>query len=40
MLLGLIGVLALISSFADDVDDSHYDGERYIYNLEYLKVCK
>ena len=35
MLLGLIGVLVLISSFADDDD-----GERYIYNLEYVKVGK
>ena len=40
MLLGLIGVLVLISSFADDDDDSDDDGERYIYNLEYLKVSK
>ena len=39
MLLGLIGVLVLISSFADD-DDSDDDGERYIYNLEYIKVGK
>ena len=36
MLLGLIGVLVLISSFADDDDD----GERYIYNLEYVKFGK
>ncbi len=36
MLLVLIGVLVLISSFADDDDD----GERYIYNLEYVKVGK
>ena len=40
MLLGLIGVLVLISSFADDDDDSDDDGERYIYNLEYVKVGK
>ena len=39
MLLGLIGVLVLISSFADD-DDDNDDGERYIYNLEYVKVGK
>ena len=43
VLWGLIGVLALISSFAEDVDDSddsEDDGERYIYNLEYVKVGK
>ena len=26
------------SSFGDDDDDSNDDGERYIYNLEYVKV--
>ena len=38
MILGLTGVYVLISSFGDDDDDSNDDGERYIYNLEYLKV--
>ena len=37
MILGLTGVYVLISSFGDD-DDSNDDGERYIYNLEYVKV--
>ena len=40
MLLGLIGVLVLISSFADVDEDSDDDGERYIFNLEYIKVVK
>ena len=38
MILGLTGVYVLISSFGDDDDDSNDDGERYIYNLEYVKV--
>ena len=38
MILGLTGVYVLISSFCDDDDDSNDDGERYIYNLEYVKV--
>ena len=38
MLLGLIGIYILISSFGDDDDDNGGDGERYIYNLEFLKV--
>ena len=38
MVLGLTGVYVLISSFGDDDDDSNDDGERYIYNLEYVKV--
>ena len=37
MILGLTGVYVLISSFEDD-DDDNDDGERYIYNLEYVKV--
>ena len=37
MMLGLIGVYVLISSFGDDDDDSD-DGEKYTYNLEYVKV--
>ena len=40
MILGLTGVYVLISSFGDDDDDSNDDGERYIYNLEYVKVGK
>ena len=38
MILGLTGVYVLISSFGDDDDDSNDDGERYIYNLKYVKV--
>ena len=38
MVLELTGVYVLISSFGDDDDDSNDDGERYIYNLEYVKV--
>ena len=38
MILGLTGVYVLISSFSDDDDDSNDDGEKYIYNHEYLKV--
>ena len=37
MILGLTGVYVLIYSFGDDEDDSNDDGERYIYNLKYLK---
>ena len=38
MILGLTGMYVLISSFEDDDDDGNDDGERYIYNLEYVKV--
>ena len=38
MILGLTGVYVLISSFGDDDDDSNDDGERYLYNLKYVKV--
>ena len=38
MILGLTGMYFLISSFEDDDDDGNDDGERYIYNLEYVKV--
>ncbi len=38
MILGLTGMYVLISSFKDDDDDGNDDGERYIYNLEYVKV--
>ena len=37
MILGLTGMYVLISSFGDDDDDNNDDGERYIYNLEYVK---
>ena len=40
MVLGLAGVYVLISSFSDDDDDSNGDGERYIYNLQYVKIGK
>ena len=38
MIFGLTGMYVLISSFEDDDDDGNDDGERYIYNLEYVKV--
>ena len=38
MMLGLTGVYFLISSFSDDDDESNDDGERYIYNLDYVKA--
>ena len=34
MLLGLLGIYTLISSFDDD-DDNDGDGGRYIYNLDF-----
>ena len=37
MLLGLVGIYALISSFGDD-DDNDGDGETYIFNLEFAEV--
>ena len=40
MILGLTGMYVLISSFSDDDDDSNDDGERYIYNFEYVKAGK
>ena len=39
MLLSLVGIYMLISSFEDDDDDNGGDGERYIYNLEFAKVA-
>ena len=33
MLLSLVGIYTLISSFSDDDDDNGDDGERYIYDL-------
>ena len=38
MILGLTGIYILISSFDDDDNDGNDDGERYIYNPEYVKV--
>ena len=38
MILGLTGMYVLISSFEDDDDDGNDDGEKYIYNFEYVKV--
>jgi len=40
MLLGLAGIYVLITCFGDDDDDSNDDGERYIYNLEYVKLVR
>jgi hypothetical protein len=40
MLLGLGGVLVLISSFHDDDDDGDDDGEKYIYNLEVTNLAR
>ena len=37
MILGLGGVYVLITSFSDDDDDSD-DGEKYLFNFEYIKV--
>ena len=37
MILGLGGVYVLITSFNDDDDDSD-DGEKYLFNLEYVKA--
>ena len=39
MSLGLGGVYVLIASFNNDDDDS-VDGEKYMLNLEFLKVGK
>ena len=38
MILGLTGMYVFISSFEDDDDDGNDDGERYIYDFEYVKV--
>ena len=38
MILGLVSIYTLISSFDDDDDDDGGDGERYIYNLELTTV--
>ena len=37
MILGLGGVYVLITSFNDDDDDSD-DGEKYLFNLEYVRA--
>ena len=38
MILGLGGVYVLIASFNDDDDDSNDDGEKYLFNHEYVKA--
>ena len=38
MILSLLGIYTLISSFGDDDDDNGGDGERYIYNLDFVKA--
>ena len=38
MILSLVGIYTLISSFGDDDDDNGGDGERYIYNLNMAKA--
>ena len=38
MILSLVGIYTLISSFGDDDDDNSGDGGRYIYNLDYAKA--
>ena len=38
MLLSLVGIYTLISSFGDDDDDNGGDGEEYIYNLNFAKA--
>ena len=37
MILGLGGVYVLIASFNDD-DDDNDDGEKYLFNLEFVKA--
>ena len=39
MLLGLVGVYVLISSFHDD-DDGNDDGEKNTYNIEYANLAR
>ena len=38
MFLGLTRVYVLISSFGDDDKNNNENGERYIYNLDYVKL--
>ena len=38
MILGLVGIYTLITSFEDDDDDNGDDGEKYIYNLDFAKA--
>ena len=38
IVLSLVGIYTLISSFGDDDDDNGGDGERYIHNLDFAKV--
>ena len=37
MLISLVGIYTLISSFDDDDDDGG-DGDKYIYNLEFAQA--
>ena len=39
MLLGFGGIYVLISSFHDDDDDGHDDGEKYIYNHKHTYLA-
>ena len=39
MILALGGVYVLITSFNDDDDDSD-DGEKYLFNLEYVNAAR
>ena len=39
MILGLLGVYFLISSFHDD-DDGDGDGEKYMYNLDLTNLAR
>ena len=39
MLLGLMGIYTLIESFGDDDDDDNGgDGEKFMYNQEFVKA--
>ena len=38
MLLSLVGIYTLISSFGDDDDDNGGDGEKFIYNLNLAEA--
>ena len=40
MLLSLVGIYTVISSFADDDDDDSGDGERYFYNSDFAIATK
>ena len=40
LFLGLGGIFVLISSFHDDDDDGNDDGEKSVYNLEFIKLAR